>query len=210
MSNITRNGALLALALAGLSASAMPVGVQMAMRGRAAAQSAQAAVDAAFPNLSTTATSADIAEVLGAAVDGALADNITDVDEYAEFREWAKSAGAATVKDSVTAWFSYAVGAVGVVPMPQDGDLCIDDVSVAPDGKLEAVFSLDGVNIGSAALESRLKTVFGVEGAKTLNDAFSDQNVGLSFMPTDDGRARVRVTPPDNTDNSFFMRVKVK
>ena len=210
MSSLLKSSALYALALAGLSASAMPVGVQMAMRGRAAAQSAQAAVDAAFPALSSTATATDVEAVLGTATDGAIADNITDVSAYTEFREWAKSAGAASVKASNTAWLSYAVGAPGVVPMPQDGDLVIDEVSVGTDGKLDAVFSLDGVSIGSAALESRLKTVFGVEGAKTLTDAFSDQNIGLSLEPTGDGRVKATIVPPTDVGKSFFIRMKVK
>ena len=137
--------------------------------------------------------------------------NITNVDEYVEFREWAKSAGAVTVKASTTAWLSYAVDAAGVVPMPQDGDLAIDDLALGSDGKLEAVFSLDGVNIGSAAMESRLKTVFGVEGAASLDrDAFSDRNIGLSLTPTGDGRVKARVTPPVDAGNSFFMHVKMK
>ena len=211
MSSLLKLGALYALALAGLSASAIPVGVQMAMRGRAAAQSAQAAVDAAFPALAGTATAADIEAVLGTAADGAISDNITDVYAYAEFREWAKSAGAASVKESNTAWLSYAVGAPGVVPMPQNGDLMIDEVSVGADGKLDAVFSLDGVNIGSSALEARLKTIFGVEGATTLNPhEFSSDNVTVSLEPTGDGRVRATVVPPANADKAYFMRVKMK
>lgn len=208
MSSLLKSCALCAWVLVGLSASAMPVGVQLAMRGRAAAQ---AAVDATFPPLAATATPGDVATALYGAMDDALADNITDTAAYAEFREWAKSAGAVSVKESGTAWLSYAVGASGVVPVPQDGDLAIDDVAIDADGKMEAVFSLDGVNIGTAALESRLKTVFGVEGAKTLDrSAFSDKNIGLSLAPTGDGRVRATVTPPSDAGNSFFMRVKMK
>jgi len=208
MSNLLKLGAFSALALAGLFASAMPVGVKMAMHGRA---TAQAAVNAAFPELSAAATPADVAEALGAAADDTLVDNITNVAEYAEFREWAKSVGAVTVKSSDTAWLSYVVGAVGVVPMPQDGDLAIDDIVLGSDGKLDAVFSLNGVNIDSAALESRLKTVFGVEGAASLDkNEFSEKNIGLSLMPTRDGRVRARITPPAEAESSFFMRAKVK
>ena len=163
-----------------------------------------------FPSLPSNADAMDVAAALAGTVDANLAKNITNVADYAAFREWAKSAGAVTVKESNTAWLSYAVGAAGVVPMPQDGDLVIDDVSVGSDGKLEAVFSLDGVSIGAAALESRLKTVFGVEGATTLNrDAFSSQNIGLSLTPTSDGRVKAVVTPI-GSPSSFFMRVKVK
>jgi len=211
MSSLLKSGALCALALVGMSASAMPVGVQMAMRGRAAAQSAQAALDAAFPALASTATAAEVEAVLGTAADSTLADNIAGVAEYEEFRVWARSAGAEDVKSSETAWMSFALATAGVIPAPQNGDLVIDDVAVGADGKLEAVFSLDGVHVGATASESRLKTVFGVEGASTpCRNEFSDSGTGLSLAPTGDGRVKATVVPPSNAGNSYFMHVKVK
>ena len=134
MSNLVKTSMLFALTLMGISANAMPVGVQMAMRGRAAAQ---AAVDAAFPRLSSTATASEVKAVLGSATDQVLVDNITDTTEYAAFREWAKSVGAMAVKESGTAWLSYALGAAGVVPLPRDGDLVIDEMAVASDGSFQ-------------------------------------------------------------------------
>ena len=203
---------LVLLAALGVAAAAngMPLGLRTAAWGIAPANR-RAAVEAVFPALGAEATAGDVAAALNGAADGALADNIADAGEYAAFREWAKYAGAAAVKSSGTAWLSFAVGAPGLVPPPQEGDLVIDDVAVAPDGRLKAVFSLDGVDIGSDAVESRLKTVFSVEGATTLQkDAFSGKDIGLSLAPTGDGRVRARVTPPTNAGNTYFMRVKMK
>jgi hypothetical protein len=77
------------------------------------------------------------------------------------------------------------------------------------------IFSLADVEIGQQALEERLKTVFGVVGAKTLNGgAFSDANLTFSLTPTDDGRVRAVVTPKKDADgnapSTFFMKVKMK
>lgn len=200
--------ALCAVVLAASTAGAMPVGVRLAMMGRAAAL-ATPTVD--FPELSQDATSEQVASALRGASDPALAANITTAVDYVDFRAWASSIGATTVKTSGTAWLSYALGAATVVPMPRDGDLAIDDVSVDTDGKLEAVVSLKGVAISPAALESRLKTVLGVEGSDELDEAmFSSDNVGLKLVPTDDGRVRATVTPPTHAGGAYFMRMKVK
>lgn len=197
------------LALVGLSAGAMPVGVRVAMLGRAAVLSA--ASGSGFPELDSQATPASVAEALSGATDESLPEHITDIEAYSEFRTWATSVGAATVKASSTAWMSYALDLAAIIPTPQDGDLVIDDVSIDSDGTLEAVFSLKDVNIGSAALEARLKTVFGVEGAATLDEsAFSSDNVGLSLEPTGDGRVRATVIPPEGAGNAYFMRMKIK
>ena len=200
--------ALCAVALAASTAGAMPVGVRLAMMGRAAALAVQ---DVDFPELSQDASPDQVADALDGASDHALAENITNATDYADFRAWASSVGPATVKTSGTAWLSYALGTVALVPVPQDGDLAIDDVSVGTDGKLEAVVSLEGVTISPAALEARLKTVLGVEGSTELDEAtFSSDNVGLTLVPTGDGRVRATVTPPVHAGDTYFMRMKVK
>ena len=197
------------LALVGLSAGAMPVGVRMAMLGRAAVLSA--ASDSGFPELDSQATPASVSEALSGATDGALSENITDVEAYSEFRAWAATVGTANVKASNTAWMSYALGVAELVPVPEEGDLVIDDTQVGEDGKLEAVFSLDGVHVSNAALEERLKTVFGVEGSAELDRTkFSPDNIVLVLEPTDDGRVRATVTPPPESEGSFFILIKVK
>lgn len=205
-----RRAVLLIAALsAGMAASAMPLGLRTATWGVAQANR-QAALEAAFPALDGEATSADVGAALDGATDERLAENITDADGYAAFRDWAKQAGAEEVKASGTAWLSYALGVAGIVPAPQEGDLVIDDVSVGDDGKLEAVFSLDGVEVGAAALEARLKTIFGVEGTTELGDsAFSDKGLSFNLQRTSDGKVKATVTPVGSPP-SFFLRVKVK
>lgn len=97
------------------------------------------------------------------------------------------------------------------MPAPKEGDLVVNDVQVGENGVVEAIFSLDGVNIGASALESRLKTIFSVESATTLKaDAFSPDDATLSFEPTGDGRIRATVVPPENAGNAYFMRVRMK
>lgn len=209
MANIHKACAFGVLVLAGLSAGAMPVGVRLAMQGRMS--SIQTAPGSAFPELDSGASAIEVAAALDGATDDALAENISDAEAYSQFRAWASSVGAANVKASNTAWMSYALGATTVLPLPKEGDLAIDDIALGDDGKLEAVVSLDGVYVNSAALEARLKTIFGVEGATTLDEsAFSSDNVGLSLEPTGDGRVRAVVTPPPDVDKSYFMRMKVK
>ena len=206
---LSRACALCVLLLAGTSARAMPVGVRLAMQGRAIANAA--ASGEVFPVLEAGASAAKVADALSGARDNALAANIADAAAYSEFRAWAMSVGAERVKASGTAWLSYALGASGIVPEPQEGDLAVDDMAVDPDGCIEAVFSLEGVDVGSTALEARLKTVFGVEGASALDGrAFSSDNVGLSLEPTGDGRVRAVVVPPQDAGSSYFMRVRLK
>ena len=62
-------------------------------------------------------------------------------------------------------------------------------------------------NIGTAA---NLAEVLGVEGATELNEsAFSSEGLSFSLQRTDDGIAKVTVTPAGSPP-SFFLRVKVK
>lgn len=197
------------LCLVSTFAYSMPIGLRTAVWGGSAAERL-AAVDAAFPTLDDDATAEDVATALSEVADTALAENITDVGEYIEFREWAKYANAADVKDSLTAWLSFAIGSAGLVSELQENDISIDTVNMAADGKLEVVFSLDGINVDADALEYRLKTVLGVEGAPTLDEkAFSNNDGGLSLVPNGDGRIRAVVIPPADI-NAYFMRIKVK
>ena len=82
-----KHGLFLLLALAVATAEAMPIGVRIAVNGRAAAQEA---VNALFPALDGEVSAANVANALAEAEDVALAANITDANGYAEFREWAK------------------------------------------------------------------------------------------------------------------------
>ena len=204
-----KNALLLVSCMTSAVACAMPLGLRTAVWGGSAANRLSA-VEAAFPALGDEATTKEVSAVLSGAADPALAENIADVDEYAEFREWAKYANATEVKDSVTAWLSFALGSTGIVPEPREGSLSIDEVSVMDDGSLEVVFSLDGVNVGDEALERRLKTVFGVEDATTLSEsAFSVNETDLKLSSKGDGRISAIVAPPKDKD-TYFVRVKIK
>lgn len=202
------------LAGAALSASAMPIGLRTAVWGVSAANG-RAAVSRLLPE---TGSTTEIKAALKDFSDKTVEANIADDATYEEFRDWALESGARadTLAASSTAWLSFATGSPVLVGAPQDGDLVIDEVSPAgPDGVIEMIFSLADVEIGQQAPEARLKTVFGVVGAKTLNGgAFSDANLTFSLTPTDDGRMKAVVTPKrdenGNLPTSFFVKVKMK
>ncbi len=207
---------LMLVALAGtmLPASAMPIGLRTAVWGVSSANG-RAAVSRLLPETDSTT---EIKAVLKDFSDKTVVANVADDSTYEEFREWALESGARadTLTESSTAWLSFAAGSAVLVGAPQEGDLVVDEVSpVGTDGTIEMIFSLADVEIGQQALEERLKTVFGVVGAKTLNGgAFSDANLTFSLTPTDDGRVRAVVTPKKDADgnapSTFFMKVKMK
>ena len=117
---------------------------------------------------------------------------------------------------SSAAWLSFASGSPVLVGAPQDGDLVIDEVSPAgADGTIEMIFSLADVEIGRQTFGERLKTIFGVVGAKTIDEgAFSDANLTFSLIPMDDGRVKAVVAPKKDENgkvpSAFFMKVKVE
>ena len=198
---------------AALPSSAMPIGLRTAVWGVSAANG-RAAVGRLLPETDSTT---EIKAALKDFSDKTVEVNIADDSTYEEFREWALESGARadTLAASSTAWLSFAAGSPVLVGSPQEDDLVIDEISpAAADGTIEIIFSLVNVEIGQQALGERLKTVFGVVGAKTLDGgAFSDANLTFSFAPTDDGRVKAVVTPKKDADGnvpkSFFMKVKM-
>ena len=220
MPRFRKHGLFLLLALAVATAEAMPIGVRIAVNGRAAAQEA---VNALFPALDGEASAADVAGALSKAEDVALAANITDANGYAEFREWAKCTGAVDVKASDKAWLSYALGADALIGKEiTSNDVQIVGFDVVDGGAAGTPTSfafevaIDGVNIGGGSvaetvLKENLKKVLGIEGAKSLSSgAFSFDNINITFDTPVDGKAKFTVSPPADAGNSFFMRVKVK
>lgn len=199
---------------AALQMMAMPIGLRTAVWG-VSASNGRTAVARLLPE---TDSAAEIEESLAGFSDKAVEANITNDSEYEEFREWALDSGARVeaLTNSPTAWLSFAAGSPVLVAEPQEGDLTIDDISsMDEDGKIEMVFSLEDVTIDRQALESRLKSVFEVVGGTTLDESkFSEANLALSLLPTDDGRVKATVTPKKdaggNAPSTFFMRVKVK
>ena len=159
----------------------------------------------------------DVAAALADAADPALAENVQTVEEYNALREWSQrleTAGTATrsaICAAPTAYLSFALDAGGLVKQPEPGDLKVDELSGSSDGALEAIVSLDDVEIGGGALEARLKQIFGVVGSSELDESkFSDDNVSFGLTPIGDGRMKATVTPKDGAANVFFMRVRLK
>jgi len=216
---------LFAALVAWLAADAMPLGLRTAAWG-VAPGNRRAAVEAVFPTLGDKATALDVSDALSEVTDEALAENITDANEYAEFREWAKYTDATAVKASSTAWMSYALGADALIGKEiTSNDVHVAGFGVVNDGSAlgttrPASFAfevaIDGVNIGGGAvneavLKENLKKVLGVEGAATLSPgAFSSDNISIVFDAPANGKARFTVTPPADAGNAYFMRVKVK
>jgi len=65
--------------------------------------------------------------------------------------------------------------------------------------------------VSEDVLKENLKKVLGIEGAKSLSSgAFSSDNIDITFDTPVDGKAKFTVSPPADSGNSFFMRVKVK
>ena len=214
MGQVHRVLLLAAVAGAGRRASAMPIGLRTAVWGVSGANG-RAAVGRLLPETDSTS---EIKAALNDFSDKTVTANITDNSTYEEFREWALESGARadTLAASSAAWLSFASGSPVLVGAPQDGDLVIDEVSPAgADGTIEMIFSLADVEIGQQAPEARLKTLFGVVGAKTIDEsAYSDANLTLSLMPMDDGRVKAVVAPKKDENgkvpSAFFMKVKVK
>lgn len=201
--------------IATLPLGAMPIGIRTAAWSVSAAN-AHAALAAALPE--DPASAAEMADKLAAFADESVAANIADEEEYSDFRDWVLESGARvdTLTNSPTVYLSFATGSVGLLPMPEDGDLVVDDVKTLGEaGKVEMVFSLEDVTIDKDALEARLKSVFGVVGAAMLDETkFSDENLAVTLAPTEDGRVKATITPKTgtngNTPAAFFMKVKVK
>lgn len=194
---------------------AMPIGMRTAAWSVSAAN-AHAALAAALPEEPTDAV--EMSQKLAAFADESVVANIADDEEYSDFRDWVLESGARvdTLTNSPTVYLSFATGAPGLLPIPEDGDLVVDDVkTIGSDGKVEMTFSLADAPIDKDALEARLKSVFGVVGAATLDETmFSEANLSVALAPTEDGRVKATITPKKDTNGNkpvaFFMKVKMK
>ena len=169
------------------------------------------------------ASDGELAAALTGTADANVSANVTNAVQYAAYRDWALSVTNGTttaqmIKESTRTWLSYALGADALIGK----ELTSDDVKIesftpaSTDGKFEFTVSVKDVNIGGGmvaveTLKENLKKVLGVEGAATLSpDGFSSDNIEITFDTPIDGKARFTVTPLADSDNSFFMRVRVK
>ena len=168
----------------------------------------------------------EVAAALAGTTDASLAANVTNVAQYAAYRDWALSVTnatttAQTIKESTRTWLSYAFAADALI----DKDLTSDDVKIesftpaSTDGKFEFTVSVKDVNIGGGSvavetLKENLKKVLGIEGAATLSpDGFSSENVDFEIGTPKDGKATFTAKPKDaakGDGGAFFMRVRVK
>jgi hypothetical protein len=146
-----------------------------------------------IPELSLTATAAEVALALEGSADAKLADNIKTAAEYSAYRTWALGLTGVTpdaVKSSPFAWLSYALDTDTLIAANlKEGDVVIDTFeSTATEGAFEFTVKVDGIKVGDDALEANIRKVFGIEGAAelssdgTLNSGFSSNNVEVNIL----------------------------
>ena len=182
-----------------------------------------------LPALSDDANHETVKAALSGVADAGLAAGITNASMYNAYCGWVQSITnailtAQSVRDSYTAWHSFALGADALIK----NDITSDDVHIIsfrtdattpvgttlPNCSFEV--AIDGVDIGASdavsleTLKANIKKVLGVEGAATLSpDAFSQDNLEIVVDTPVNGRARFTVKPPNDAHKAFFMRVKV-
>ena len=182
-----------------------------------------AAVSDPIPELSTTATSAEVVAALEGSGDEKLVENITTAADYLAYRTWAlglEGVAAQDVKDSPNAWLSYALDTDALIAAaPKEGDVVIDTFEgAATDRSFEFTVMIDDIEVGDNALEVNLKKVFDIEGAETLASGgagFSSDNVEVNAAAPENGNVKFTVTPNGGGEGarrptSFFFRVKMK
>lgn len=176
----------------------------------------------AIPELSNSATPAEVAAALSGSADAKLTANITDAATYAGYRAWAKTvktsdgatlAGLATVKRAPCAWLSYALNSGTLVPAePKAGDVVIDTFT---DGGLSGTFdftvSLKDILVGEGAREANLRKVFTIAGGETLGEeTLSPDAVEVNAAAAEAGKVKFTVKPKEEPKfGRFFFRVKM-
>ena len=154
-----------------------------------------------------------VSDALEGAADARLGKNIKTEAEYNAFRSWieAKGIDQKTAKKSPRTWFSYAVGADGLVEKAfEKDDVTIDLPAVVSNGALSFEVNVDGLSLGASATAQNLATVFDVQGASSLSDdSFSSENVDVALGVSSDGKLLVRATPKA-ANGTFFIRVRMR
>ena len=171
-----------------------------------------------LPDLGETATAEEVAVILKQLADSKLAQHLTTVDAYEDFRKWVNAQNIADedVKISLLAWLSYALDANELIAdTPKADDLKVEGLTQADrNGVLRLTFTLEGVEIGEDAIK-RLAQVFEVLGGSQLAaEALTADQVETTYQTPEEGKVKVKVkplvedgqVPPSN----FFFRVKMK
>ncbi len=177
-----------------------------------------ATVDDLYPVLDANATVEDVANALGGSVDTNLAKNITSVEMYSKYKEWAISvkspsgegvAGVEAVMDSSIAWMSFALDQSRLIANePVEGDVSIASLDlVETDGAFEFTVNINQIDVGDGAVEENLKKLFKIEGTATLgsDENFSSENVEIKLAEPVNGNVKFKILPKDSPD-SFFIR----
>lgn len=158
------------------------------------------------------AADSDVGNALMGAGDNSLRVHLTSKAQYDLFRAWVDSKGLEhqAVKDSPRAWFSYAIGATGLVEQAfQNDDLTICSLSVAANGVFSFEVEVKGVPLDTVATSEKLATVFEVQGASSLNaNSFSSDKVTTLLGVSANGRLSVIATPKVAYEK-FFVRVRM-
>jgi hypothetical protein len=180
-----------------------------------------AAVSDPIPELSGTATAAEVAAALEGSADAKLISNIKTAAEYAAYRTWALGLEGVTpeqVKFSPNAWLSFALDTDALITAaPKEGGVVIDTFeSAATDGAFEFTVKIDGIDVGEDAREANIRKVFDIEGAEKLASSgvvFSSDNVEVNAAAPKNGNVKFTVSAKIMNYkklNSFFFRVKMK
>ena len=183
-----------------------------------------------WPEILTVASSdTEVGAIVATFADKGFAAQVTNKVEYDAFRAWVNGNNLyqPNVVKSTRTWLSYALGAdalIGKEITSNDVRIVAFEATNADSGAMGSSHptsfafevATDGVNIGGGmvaveTLKENLKKVLDVEGATTLSlDAFSSDNIEITFDTPVDGKARLTVSPPADASSSFFLRVKVK
>ena len=155
---------------------------------------------------------ADVAGALAGAADTRLADHVTTATEYNAFRSWVDEKGIdhQIVKGSSRAWFSYAIGANGLLEKAfKNDDVTIDSLETESSGSFTFEVNVKDVLIGAGATAANLETVFEVQGSPSLSsNSFSRANVNVTFGISANGKLLVSATPKVEC-GTFFVRVRM-
>ena len=161
--------------------------------------------------LPEVASDSDVTNALmGAADEARLRAHLSDKAKYDQFRAWVNAKGLdhETVKNSARAWFSYAIGANGLVEKAfLNDDVTIGSPTPTSDGGLSFEVNVRDALIGEGATTANLESVFRVQGAYSLREnAFSSKNVVSEISASANGSMAVTVRPNHATD-AFFARM---
>ena len=161
--------------------------------------------------LPEVASDSDVTNALaGAADETRLRAHISGKTQYDLFRAWVNAKGLdhETVKNSARAWFSYAIGANGLIEKAfLNDDVTIGSPTLTSDGGLSFEVTVRDALIGEGATSANLESVFRVQGAYSLREnAFSSKNVVSEISASANGSMAVTVRPNHATD-SFFARM---